>query len=917
MGIVTRQQGVKYLGVMWSPMPHDALDEGRLKGLAVMVKRAVARVDALTLRPGSKWYLLQSVLWGKVQWQLQFSTFTKAQVNSLEIAARNCAIRAAGLSRHGLNNGLVGAAASAGGLGWVSWWDRVMAKRLQLVSDVMQQGGALGWVVQEAMHRAEEKAGVVGNIFETGSIQGWEKGRQQGVLEQLAVWLAQQGMQFKPPQRVAPAISPGEEIVGLCQRAGEGERAREFCYECDKRIVSQLLQEDGETVCLDQMVTVSGETHPAAAVIRRCIGEGGKGRRKGRVAEELRVPKRKLMSPARLLPGDSVLTKEGAGWRLGQVQWMGVQVTLRYYELLTQPATLEQGDAVLTKGDHTQGSWERAVVSTARGFRGGDVKLRLESVTWAQPSGEVTEARPDQIDSRQGQRYVGGRGEWAEEGRCWRLGGEQRQVEDTAIVRVRMRHEAGWEASVVVQEGLEAAVAEELLLRPQETIPIRSPGSDIAVAAGKMEGAAVARERDAELRGAAERWGWEEKPETGGMRWHAFGDGTKRGREGGYGWVGRGRKGVVHGAGKCDATWGEHDSYRAESYGILAILLGMEGEVEGRDALTIWCDNSGVCRTFSKVRRGWQPKRRCLDVWGEVAVVLERWEAEVEVKWIRSHVETRKKDRSDWTDLEMGNHLADAFADTAYDQQGGLHMTDRFTTDGRWRLWAGGRMAADKVGDAALQRVAQQTAETYMRRHPEMGSLTEEHWYYTSTALGWVGSSSPQIRGANVKRLYGKVECDEELRHQHNCGGRKGKLQPPAVCATCNHGQETAAHMMQHCRCTQMRGRRQLFWRQYDAHMMRQPRAGSKREKLRWSQSPSLGMQRKMRLQNQGWTARPGTAEPEVRQFFAGMVNAIVLQGFETGGLEKAQWEAAAREHGGFMKEWFWGTMKLRDNIRK
>ena len=128
----------------------------------------------------------------------------------------------------------------------------------------------------------------------------------------------------------------------------------------------------------------------------------------------------------------------------------------------------------------------------------------------------------------------------------------------------------------------------------------------------------------------------------------------------------------------------------------------------------------------------------------------------------------------------------------------------------------------------------------------------EEHWYYTSAALGWVGSSSPQIRGANVKRLYGKVECDEELRHQHNCGGRKGKLQPPAVCATCNHGQETAAHMMQHCRCTQMRGRRQLFWRQYDAHMMRQPRAGSKREKLRWSQSPSLGMQRKLRLQNQG-----------------------------------------------------------------
>ena len=205
-----------------------------------------------------------------------------------------------------------------------------------------------------------------------------------------------------------------------------------------------------------------------------------------------------------------------------------------------------------------------------------------------------------------------------------------------------------------------------------------------------------------------------------------------------------------------------------------------------------------------------------------------------------------------------------------------------------------------------------------MERHPELGSLSEEYWYYTKVALGWVGSSSPQIRGANVKRLYGKVECDEELRHQQNSGGRGAGRQLPEFCGTCGQGKETAVHMMQRCQCAQMQGRRRLFWRQYDLYMMRKPRKGSAREALRWERLPSLGLQRMMRLQNQplGWAARPGTHEVEVRQFFAGMVNRMVLQGFERGGLEQEQWEAAAREHGKFMKEWFWDTKRLRDKVR-
>ena len=52
-------------------MPFDALDPQRLREMRRMAERMVARVESISLRPGSKWYLLESVLWGKVQWQLQ------------------------------------------------------------------------------------------------------------------------------------------------------------------------------------------------------------------------------------------------------------------------------------------------------------------------------------------------------------------------------------------------------------------------------------------------------------------------------------------------------------------------------------------------------------------------------------------------------------------------------------------------------------------------------------------------------------------------------------------------------------------------------------------------------------------------------------------------------------------------------
>jgi len=104
--------------------------------------------------------------------------------------------------------------------------------------------------------------------------------------------------------------------------------------------------------------------------------------------------------------------------------------------------------------------------------------------------------------------------------------------------------------------------------------------------------------------------------------------------------------------------------------------------------------------------------------------------------------------------------------------------------------------------------------------------------------------------------------------------------------------------------------------KRYDEHMMRGPKAGSNRAGLEWAVRPSVQLRKFMKLQNGNWTKKRGVTEAELRQFFTGMVNRLVMSVFGEGGLERTQWEQAAREHGEFMKGWFWEAKKLRDEAR-
>ena len=124
-------------------MANDVVDIDRLKQMRTMVRRSVARIRSFALRPTSQWYLLNAVLWGRIQWQLQLGTFTEKQIDSIEQAAKGRAIKAAGLSRHALSNDLVRGAAKRGGLEWQGWHDRTMARRLQIVHEALNAGGVL------------------------------------------------------------------------------------------------------------------------------------------------------------------------------------------------------------------------------------------------------------------------------------------------------------------------------------------------------------------------------------------------------------------------------------------------------------------------------------------------------------------------------------------------------------------------------------------------------------------------------------------------------------------------------------------------------------------------------------------------------------------------------------------------------
>jgi hypothetical protein len=583
LGIASVHEGVKYLGIQWSPLPFQKLDPRRLEQLQNLVRKGAARIKLYALRPASQWYLMDAVVWGRVQWHLMTATYTEGQLNSLEAPAKACAVRAAGIEKKGLSDDLVRATQHRGGLGLTSWYDRVMAKRLQLASQALREGGIMAVAIRHALDRVAERAGVPGNVLAEKTLSSWKGARD--TMEQLAVWVAKNGWEFRPHNDSETGARP-RSIMSLFNGTAAEGRVRELCNRCDIRFTSQLLCEDGKTLCTETL-KANGQGSQAAKEVAARLGV--KRKSGGHVTSEFWEEPRMVLQHDRLTPGSDVLVTSSHGGRtvrrLAQVKSIRAQVEIQYYDVL-QEADMEAGGDVLVM---EQGDWELARLVSLRRVHGGRLIVRLHSTSQEEPRGQIKHYLDSEIDPRQGALYRTADSTWSLAQHTWRLSEERGLVAKEDIVRLRMT--GALTSRKIVQAGLDITTLHAHAARQGGT---EQTHTRMGLGRGSERLLRQAETHCLE---------WEEEPEipAEGKRWHMFSDGSKKATKGTYGFLGNTPAGVRIGGGACNMVWGGHDSYRTDAYGALAVISEMRPLIPYGDGIILWCDI--ICQWSKRSRK--------------------------------------------------------------------------------------------------------------------------------------------------------------------------------------------------------------------------------------------------------------------------------------------------------------------------
>jgi ribonuclease HI len=766
-----------------------------------------------------------------------------------------------------------------------------MARRLQMISDAVNSAGVLKGILEAALQRAAERSGSTKGVLADKGLASWKGARD--ILEQAGVWIARNGWEFlEGPKETGE--QRGFSIMDLMLGTPAEEAARTFCYQTDKRWVAQLLQEDGEWVCPEQL-KVGGKKHGAAKYIEEALQVD-----RGRVAPRFRETTRQCLDPRILMAGDSVLVR-GPDIRVGIITHTGDEIQVQYYERHTG-RMVDEGEVRALR----QGAWERANLLTTRADRHGEIKVLLASSSPEEPNGETERLKESEVDRREFARFYTSTNAWADEHAIWREGEETGYHQRSALTRVRMGWEKGGkDAGYLVQQGLDLAAILQHHPLPEAGGTRRLEANTLGQ--GRGANALVGVEQ---LPTLLQQWGSIDATDAG-SRMQAFSDGSKKGIRGTYGWLAAVHGKVVTGGGNCNLCWGGLDSYRTEAYGVLAVLVALHEHA--RLGLTIWCDNAAVVRVVSRLQQGGKIPTRCSDVWTEIREWLGRWGDRVDVQWIRGHVEKRKQ-REDWTALEWGNYLSDMVAEAMYDEA--RNMPDcaaSLPCANRWRLWDNGQPASDKIYDMTLCRIAEKHIDTYMAQH-NTDLVCRECWEYTTPGLGYTGTHAPHLRGMNVQRLFSKNRTQEELRWQGKCGGKSEAVktaQAQKHCALCK-SQEDSWHSLATCKNGQLQGHRKLLSRKYDDAMLRKGR--SERD-FTWTQKPSRALHTIVKVQ--GGTlvaARQGpAAQQTLRQTMLGIVTPRLMQAFVASGVPEEHIGEALRRHGEFMQQYFWDAWKIRN----
>jgi hypothetical protein len=181
-----------------------------------------------------------------------------------------------------------------------------------------------------------------------------------------------------------------------------------------------------------------------------------------------------------------------------------------------------------------------------------------------------------------------------------------------------------------------------------------------------------------------------------GGAWRTYSDGSLKKKwegtgmgnsiNGGYGWVlmspadpqhhdgGESQvpwASVAGGAQRVDGDPRWISIQRMETMGILATMVAMRAWVRserGRGCRKVihHLDNQGAVtrwgQVMSKAAEDWY-KLEDRDLWRSIVAERAWWGEDFEVRWVESHVEKRKPDRTTWVDEDWGNVFSDRWAE--------------------------------------------------------------------------------------------------------------------------------------------------------------------------------------------------------------------------------------------------------------
>ena len=184
----------------------------------------------------------------------------------------------------------------------------------------------------------------------------------------------------------------------------------------------------------------------------------------------------------------------------------------------------------------------------------------------------------------------------------------------------------------------------------------------------------------------------------------------------------------------------------------------------------------------------------------------------------------------------------------------------------------------------------------------------------TATSLGYTGAAAPARRGANLKRLWEKVETRvHAARTGRNRTKTGDKSQLPLTCAMCGRSTETTWHIFGICKHRKMCQHRNTFFDKYDAALMRGTRgrgnaahdAAEATHHLEINARPSTELLQIFYLRGGEWTPRPRwqSSLGTIQALFRGLVPVWLPEILSRCGATDETMNEALKRHGEFMTQ--------------